>query len=517
MKLLLVEDEQLIRKGILMKTDWQQCGINEVMQAEDGRDAVRIAEQFRPDILLTDIRMPHLDGIEAARSIREFCPKVHIIFMSGFSDKEYLKAAISLQAVHYVEKPIHPDELHEAIRTASKMVQIDLRTDMGEEESMPLIKREIAALLCSPVYQSDKLARLFSLIASQFPRANPCVSSVLNWHRAIEHPDNLMQELEDAAQMAELDCFSMLKDNHHVVIHLTSRSEPDIPFIDILQRWIYQVSLRLPNLPGFHLSVGHQVHGMDQLYSSYLSAVMNLQRGFYQPPNSIIWESTNYSHTDAFFFDDKRIATFTLLLQQDEAYQTKNWLANLTQEIRKYPDTSVTYTKGIYLQLYQTVLQVGKESGISPFKQETAVGKYVERLYACQTLDDLNQLLNDELAVLFDHLETRKGNSIIRHVTQFIERNYQNRQLSLAEISEHVGVTIPHLCFVYKEGTGVTIKHFLSEYRIDRAKELLANRDLKLFDIALQVGYGDGEYFSKIFKKVTGLQPSEYRKRIADV
>lgn len=517
MKLLLVEDEQLIRKGILMKTDWKQCGINEVMQAEDGRDAVRIAEQFRPDILLTDIRMPHMDGIEAARSIREFCPKVHIIFMSGFSDKEYLKAAISLYAVHYVEKPIHPDELHEAIRTASKMVQNDLRTDMGEEESMPLIKREIATLLCSPVYQSDKLARLFPLIGSQSPHNNPCVSSVLKWHHAIEQGDLLLQELEDAAQMAALDCFSMLKDNHHVVIHLISRSELTIPLDDSLQQWIHQVSLRLPKVPGFHLGIGQQVHGLDQLFASYISAVTNLQRGFYQPPNTILWESTNHSHTDAFFFDDKRITSFALALQQDDAYQAKNWLANLMKEICKYPDTSVTYTKGIYLQLYQTVQQVGKESGIPSFKQEAAVGKYVERLYACQTLDVLNQLLSDELDVLFDHLETRKGNSIIRHVTQYIERNYQNRQLSLAEISEYVGVTIPHLCFVYKEGTGVTIKHFLSEYRIDRAKELLANKDLKLFDIALQVGYGDGEYFSKIFKKVTGLQPSEFRKRIADV
>ncbi|NOU71130.1 helix-turn-helix domain-containing protein [Paenibacillus sp. LMG 31458] len=98
-----------------------------------------------------------------------------------------------------------------------------------------------------------------------------------------------------------------------------------------------------------------------------------------------------------------------------------------------------------------------------------------------------------------------------------MERNYRNRQLSLTEISEYVGVTIPHLCSVFKEGTGMTIKHFLSEYRIDRAKELLANKELKLFDIALQVGYGDGEYFSKIFKKITNLQPSEYRKRIADV
>ncbi|CAK4834021.1 unnamed protein product [Aphanomyces euteiches] len=157
MKLLLVEDEQLIRKGILMKTDWPQYGINEIKQAENGSDAVRIAEQFQPDILLTDIRMPGMDGIEAARCIRKFCPKMRIIFMSGFSDKEYLKAAISLQAVHYIEKPIHPDELSEAIRSASMMVMNDRRTDMGEEESMPLIKRKIATLLLSPEYQADKL------------------------------------------------------------------------------------------------------------------------------------------------------------------------------------------------------------------------------------------------------------------------------------------------------------------------------------------------------------------------
>ncbi|MNI64042.1 HTH-type transcriptional activator Btr [compost metagenome] len=146
-----------------------------------------------------------------------------------------------------------------------------------------------------------------------------------------------------------------------------------------------------------------------------------------------------------------------------------------------------------------------------------AAGTYVERLYACQTLEELQQLVSAELDVLYDYLEARKGSSIIRHVTNYIERNYHNRQLSLTEISEYVGVTIPHLCFVFKAGTDMTIKHFLAEYRIDRAKVLLANRDLKLFDIALQVGYGDGEYFSKIFKKTTGLQPSEYRKRIADV
>ncbi|UKS29507.1 response regulator [Paenibacillus sp. HWE-109] len=517
MKLLLVDDEQLIRKGILMKTDWQQYGIDEVMQADDGRDAVRIAELFRPDILLTDIRMPRMDGIEAARCIRMFCPKVCIIFMSGFSDKEYLKAAISMQAVDYVEKPIHPDELGKAILNASSMIKKDRQTDMGEEESIPLIKREIAALLCSPHYQADKLARLFPLIGSQLWDSSSCMSSILKWHHPIEQPESLLHKLESAAQTVGLICFNMMKDDFHVVIHLISRFEKDDSFEDNVHRWVRDVSHCLPKHPGFHMAVGQQVHGIDQLYTSYLSAVIHLQRSFYEPSNTIIWKMSDHSYTDAFFFDDKRAGAFALSLQQDGATQAKNWLADLMNDIRKYPNTSVSYTKGIYLQLYQTVQQVGKESGIPSLKQEASVIKYAERLYACQTLDDLAQLLNDELDVLFDYLEARKGNSIIRYVTLYIERNYPNRQLSLNEISEFVGVTVPHLCFVFKEGTGMTIKHFLSEYRIDRAKELLINRELKLFDIALQVGYGDGEYFSKIFKKITGLQPSEYRKRLADV
>ncbi|SDD05298.1 two-component system, response regulator YesN [Paenibacillus sp. UNCCL117] len=517
MKLLLVEDEQLIRQGILMKTSWQQFGIDEVMHAEDGSDAVQIAEQFRPDILLTDIRMPRMDGIEAARNIRTFCPKVRIIFMSGFSDKAYLKAAISLQAVHYVEKPIQLNELHEAIRSASSMIAKERQTDMGEEESLPLIRREIAALLCSPEYHAERLSRLLPLIGSQPGNSPSCASCMLKWHHPIELPENLLQKLEAAAQTAGLHSFSMVRDDFHAVIHLISGPEQDALFPDILERWIHDIGHSLPKAPGFHLAVGRQVQGMDRMYDSYLSAVIQLQRSFYEPPNTVIRESAAPSSTDSFLLPDERLAAFAHSLHQEGPQQAKLWLTELTRDIRRYPDTQVAYTKGIYLQLYQTIQQAGKESGNPAFKQEAAVGAFAARLYACQTLDGLHKLLSDELGVLFDYLETRKGNSIIRHVMQYIERHYGNRQLSLTEISESVGVTVPHMCFVFKEGTGMTIKHHLSEYRIDRAKELLANKDLKLFDIALQVGYGDGEYFSKIFKKITGLQPSEYRKRVADV
>ncbi len=516
MKLLLVEDEMLIRKGIYLKTDWKRCGIEEVRLAEDGSDAVRIAEEFQPDILLTDIRMPRLDGIEAARSIRKFCPKVRIIFMSGFSDKEYLKAAITLQSVHYLEKPIQMEELQEAVSSASRMVMEERRADLGELESLPLIKREIALLLLSAAYPAEKLDSLLPLLGIGPSDPFDAACAILKWPHPIDPSGVPSQTLEAAARRASLDAFGVLKDDRHFVVHLLARPDPESPFEERLPQWIDDVASCLPKQPGYQLAIGRRAQGWKQLHASYVTAVVQLQRGFYRPLNVVLRENDSTIDSGAFRFDEEKIRAFSRMLQEGETEKSKKWLGELAREFRRHPDTLVSYTKNVFLQVYQAIRQSGKDNGVPELRQEPAAGTVVERLYASHTLEELLAILNAELDVLFDHLESRKGNTIVRQVVQYIERHYGNRELSLTEISEYVGVTVPHMCFVFKEGMHVTIKHYLSEYRINRAKQLLSNKELKLFDIALQVGYGDGEYFSKIFKKVTGMQPSEYRKRVAD-
>lgn len=122
MKLMVVEDEKVIRNGLLKHVPWQKLGVWEVQAAENGEKALELAETFHPDIVLSDIRMPGMSGIELCRTLREKYPEIEIIFSTGYADKEYLKVAIDLHAVGYVEKPVNANLLAENVKEAVKRV-----------------------------------------------------------------------------------------------------------------------------------------------------------------------------------------------------------------------------------------------------------------------------------------------------------------------------------------------------------------------------------------------------------
>lgn len=124
-KLLIIDDEDNTREGIIESISWDKIGISQVEQADDGVNALKKTSTFAPDIILTDVRMPRMDGIELSFKLKELYPDCKIIFMSGYSDKEYLMSAIQLKAVNYIEKPINIHELEQAVRDAVEMCRED--------------------------------------------------------------------------------------------------------------------------------------------------------------------------------------------------------------------------------------------------------------------------------------------------------------------------------------------------------------------------------------------------------
>ena len=132
MKLLIVDDEELTRTGVISSIDWKSLDIDEVLQADDGINGLEAARIHKPEIILCDVRMPRMDGITMLEKLEQFLPDTVPIFMSGYSDKEYLKAAIKLKAVNYIEKPLNPTEIREAVQEASEVYRQKLRTHRGE-------------------------------------------------------------------------------------------------------------------------------------------------------------------------------------------------------------------------------------------------------------------------------------------------------------------------------------------------------------------------------------------------
>ena len=149
MKLLIVDDEKLTRDGLMSNIDWKSLGIDAIAQADDGLHGYEAALAFQPDIILSDVRMPRMSGIEMAEKLQLVNPALSIIFMSGYSDKEYLKAAIKLKAVSYVEKPIDLEELSETVLEAKASVEAVRKAASSQALSLARSRAALASSYCS--------------------------------------------------------------------------------------------------------------------------------------------------------------------------------------------------------------------------------------------------------------------------------------------------------------------------------------------------------------------------------
>ncbi len=171
MKLLIVDDEKLTREGLSASIDWKKLGIDAVAEADDGMHGYETALTFKPDIILSDVRMPRMNGIEMAEKLQLLNPALSIIFISGYSDKEYLKAAIKLKAVSYVEKPIDIEEISKAVRQACSDVMDTRKAANSMALSIARSRSDLASRLAYPP-KADTLSFSFGELDFEFPQDN---------------------------------------------------------------------------------------------------------------------------------------------------------------------------------------------------------------------------------------------------------------------------------------------------------------------------------------------------------
>lgn len=516
MNLLIVDDETATRNGLLRHIDWSAYGIEKIELASSGGEALERCTLFRPDIILSDIHMPEMSGIELCEKIKARYPECVILFLSGYSDKEYLHSAIDLGAVDYVEKPIDIEELTRAVRKAAdraRRLKMDNQS-MGSmhqmlSRSMPIIRQKaIKTLISSGISDEQclsdlKLLDVFSDLSHWF------LVLLIRYPRPLSGLEAAEKAFSDqmAAFLNHYEYLQSFLDPSWQILILSSPSPAQLPHRGHNRELDVFISrLRLEDMPGF-CAVGRPVHGADAVAASFHEAELAGENLFFQDYGTIAFYGKGFT-ADPVFPEDS-LNRFSQALQNEHGNEAMAVLDSLyaafSRQTQVHPDQiRAVYRKLIRLiderrqQLYQAA---SSSSGDGAFSVDSA------------TLKELDRYCRDQVTALFYDARTGKDRRIIIQVTHYIQEHYWDSRLSVKEISKAVYLTPNYLSNLFKKETGGSLVEYIRTTRIKNSLPLLADDSLKLYHIALRVGFMDANYYAKMFKKIMGITPSEYKER----
>ena len=516
MKLLLVDDEKHTRDGILNIIHWGQLGITEVFPAEDGIQGLKIAKNTLPDIILTDVRMPRMDGITMSESIREFLPSCCIIFMSGYAEKEYLKSAIRLSAINYIEKPFSPKELESTLLLAIEKCELQQKQSHSLSLGVPALKHQITLDLLRPVHPNviQALSDSIHLVYPSFVEEGRWTTFLISLFRdSVPVLENIKSLLENKLSLLPgLQYFIGQKNDNILVVHIgviaaseASSPEAEPSNIGFLLQDILKSSCH------FLLSVGQTVPDCYQLYLSYQTASICLQRSFFHKSDTMLFYN-DHCDTTAYPLTSLQISSFEKSLKAYDKSAAIRWVNAMCEEISQHDCTLVSSVKDFFIQAALCLYDADVLRKHHAFSGSDTPETIRDTIWNMAFLAELEAYLCEKLEQFFDIQEEQyQQNPVAYQIRQYVEEHYAEEELSLTVLSEHFNISESYLCVLYKKTFDITINQYIINLRMEKAREYLSESNRKVKDIAALVGYRDCNYFIRLFKKTYHITPSDFR------
>lgn len=508
-KVLIADDENFTRQGIIDLVDWKKLNVAEIKEAYDGINALEILETFEPNILLTDVRMPRLNGIDLAFKTRELYPNCMILFMSGYSDKEYLKSAIKLKAINYVEKPIEMEELEENLNNA-----------VNEFIKNNTIHNSIEHTIANEISSTNNIDAVKSIINSYFSKDfndsllnQSYVSVLIKVFNNISNKNLFLDKIREILHLCHLDGFASIHNENEVILQIFfSKNIKSIHKSNVFIDFFASLDEYIKSFSKYYIFVGSIVSNIQDLYKSYALAHDMSYISFFKDYNSIIY-CDNISKTPYNSIDMKFFSNFQINLNNENKQGIVQDINNITSEFLFNCGTNVNNIKNIYIKLLMYIFNFCNNRNIE-LNKYTSEDNSFDTILKFNNIFEIKHYILDIIDDIFLILNEKNiYNEPVLNIIKYINEHYNSYDLSLEDISKNTFLTPAYICVIFKDYTGTTVNKYITEYRITKAKELLKDSNIKMNDIALKVGYRDGNYFAKIFKKETGYSPSEYRRK----
>lgn len=511
-KVVVVEDDRIIRRGICQSIKWNEHGFIVAGEAGDGEIALGLIEKEQPQVVISDINMPFMDGLEMAKKIKETSPETRIIFLTGFEDFKYAQQAVKLKAFDYLLKPVDSEQLlHKAIEAAADWEQ-QTKKEKRMMESLPYLQQKFFQELMKGgekwMDMEEELAELGVELEG------PEYAAVL-----IHSPIGFLDECK--RKMTEMTSSLFGKRNFIVIdvdpneyaILLSLEGENDIRKGQLVHE-LFECCTALQH--SITITLGRTYPNLFELGKSLLESRLAMDLRHIMGTGKIFsFEETTSSKEETgncLKELEMKLESQIKLGIPEKVSETLNQLNKTILEKKFVPLTDLKIIALKFSTMLFFEVEKWKKEEIISFNSSDVYQDIIKM----ETLSEMMEILNRLIQQWREEMYKKEEKSHFSHVDQaimYIKEHFHDSTLTLKRVAEFIHVSTPYLSNLFKLEKGINFGDFLLELRMKKAMEELRKGDKKTYEVCEKVGYNNPQYFSICFKKYTGYTPAEYKKQ----
>lgn len=521
LKMIIVEDEKLEREGLVDFFDWNSMEIEIVGTACDGIEGMELAEKTKPDIIITDIKMPGMNGLDMSKKVKQILPRTKVIILTGYDDFKFAKQAIGLSVSAYILKPIDEDELVSTVKNIVTECKKNQNTELILNKEHYNEKTKFFIELLQGKLQTEKLKEKsldFGINVSD--EAQLVIIAI----KPIKEDDESFKRLN-------FEMKNMIKDS---ILFLVSNEEEKIIFIcvniqdtgnaglNIICESIKK-NIELRDFPCF-MGIGTTVEGMYDIKESALAAQNALEYGlFWSDSGTFYYKDIVYNSDN----NDEGVGEFITIGNKfskqlmhavgcSEEATVKELLKEIFEFINKNKNVDKKYIFNyLYNVIYETSLMLysldkNNQKGLA---EKNDFGIPLLELKNLKLISEYTYDFFEKVIRVINEKRNNKDENIIKTVLKLTEERYMTG-LSLKIIAAEVYLSPNYLGNIFKKYMGKSFNDYLCELRMEKAKELLKDSNKKISTVSKEIGIPNTSYFCMLFKNIYGMAPKEYQEII---
>lgn len=477
-RILIVDDDPWMLEYLSKCIQWDTLGIDQVYEAESGETAIEKMKKHKIDVVISDVKMGEKDGIQLLKEIRESYPLVKVILLSGIDSARNVREAFHMGAVDFLFKPVDTKALHKLIRT----ILFNLEKEQGEKIINALLRGENGCVSGLPEWLEKGAGKRLWIINVQ---NQGCEEKV---QKKLDAGEHVITGMVDDDLILIQDC-ALEKD----VLPLKKISEEGV-IIGISEEFT-------------------EIHNLRRVYEKTKEA---MKRRFYDRTQTVFWEVDN-KESERIFDIVQSINILSNILHVRKFEEAERLLNEIFKELSivKPPIATVHMLQVRLMDIFYHMIDKSNQNPEQVFSGEYDLQKHYERL-CFEDIDGMKKWVFSCFRQCISCLENESGSSkrkVIQDIEEIITKNL-DKEISLEKIAAQLYLNPSYLSRLFKENVGKSYTKYVTEKRIERAKELLREQNYKIYEVGELVGYENTKYFNKIFKELVGVTPKEYRERV---